>query len=64
MHHFTSVQLTTTADQSLNGYMVASREDTGSPLAADVAYVGSWEMGTGMKLICGGVSIYTKMNAI
>ena len=54
---FGLVQLTTTEDQSLNGYMVAPREDTGTPLAADVAYVGSWEMGAGMKLICGGVSM-------
>ena len=42
--------------ESLNGYMVAPREDTGAPLGQDVAYVGSWEMGTDMKLICDGVS--------
>ena len=56
---FTSVQLTTTADESINGYMVASRQDTGTLLGADVATVGaSWEMGTDMKLVCGGVSIH------
>ena len=42
--------------ESLNGYMVAPREDTGTPLGPDVVYVGSWEMGTDMKLICDGVS--------
>ena len=42
--------------ESLNGYMVAPREDTGTPLGPDVAYVGSWELGTDMKLICNGVS--------
>ena len=41
--------------ESLNGYMVAPREDTGT-LGADVAYVGSWELGTDMKLACNGVS--------
>ena len=51
------MQLTTTVDQSLNGYMVASREGTDSALDANVAYVGSWEMGTDMKLLCDGVSI-------
>ena len=35
--------------------MVAPREDTGT-LGADVAYVGSWELGTDMKLVCNGVS--------
>ena len=52
----TSVQLTTTADQSLNGYMVASREDTGTELDGNVSYVGSWEQGTGMKVLCNRVS--------
>ena len=52
----TSVQLTTTADQSLNGYMVASREDTDTGLGGNVSYVGSWEVGSGMKLLCNGVS--------
>ena len=42
--------------ESLNGYMVAPREDAGDQLGPDVAYVGSWEMGTDMKLICNGVS--------
>ena len=59
--HFTSVQLTTTADDSLNGYMVASREDTETTvhyttLNENVSYVGSWETGTDMKLLCNGVS--------
>ena len=59
----TSVQLTLDREvkgisvESLNGYMVAPREDTGTPLGADVAYVGSWERGTDMKLVCNGVSI-------
>ena len=53
----TSVQLST-SDHSLNGYMVAPREDTGTPLGPGVAYVGSWELGTDMKLICGGVSTF------
>ena len=44
--------------ESLNGYMVAPREDTGTPLGPDVDYVGSWEMGTDMKLICDGVSTF------
>ena len=60
----TSVQLSTTADVSLNGYMVAPREDTGAPLGPDVAYVGSWESGTDMKLICGGVSTFIYSNII
>ena len=42
--------------ESLNGYMVAPREDTGAPLDGNVSYVGSWELGTDMKLICDGVS--------
>ena len=50
------MQLTTTADVSLNGYMVASRENTGTPLDGNVSYVGSWENGTDMKLLCNGVS--------
>ena len=53
---FTSVQLTTIADRSLNGYMVASREDTGTGLGGNVPYVGTWEAGSGMKLLCNGVS--------
>ena len=59
----TSVQLTTTdpGDDSLNGYMVAPREDTGAPLSPDVAYVGSWESGADMKLICGGVSTFIRI---
>ena len=54
----TSVQLATTdpADLSLNGYMVAPREDTGATLDGNVSYVGSWETGTDMKLLCNGVS--------
>ena len=62
----TSVQLTTTdpGDQSLNGYMVAPREDTGAPLGPDVAYVGSWESGTDIKLLCGGVSTFIYSNII
>ena len=59
--HFTSVQLTTTADVSLNGYMVASRKDTETTvhyttLDGNVSYVGSWENGTDMKLLCNEVS--------
>ena len=55
---FTPVQLTTTADQSLNGYMVASREDTGIALDGNVPYVGSWERNeTSMNLRCNGVSV-------
>ena len=50
------MQLTTTADVSLNGYMVAPREDTGAPLDGNVPYVGSWENGADMKLLCNGVS--------
>ena len=50
------MELTTTADQSLNGYMVASREDTGTEPDGNVPYVGTWEQGTGMKLLCNGVS--------
>ena len=42
--------------ESLNGYMVAPREDKGDQLGPDVDYMGSWEMGTDMKLICNGVS--------
>ena len=61
MFPFTSVQLITTADQSLNGYMVASREDTGTELDGNVSYVGSWEQGTGMKLLCDGVSTFIKV---
>ena len=58
----TSVQLTLdrvvggNPQESLNGYMVAPREDAGDQLGPDVAYVDSWEMGTDMKLICDGVS--------
>ena len=44
--------------ESLNGYMVAPREDTGTPLDGTVSYVGSWELGTLMKLICNGVSTF------
>ena len=55
LFHFTSVQLTAT-DYSLNGYMVAPREDMGTPLDGSVAYVGSWETGTDIKLLCNGVS--------
>ena len=58
LYTYYTVQLTTTEDESLNGFMVASREDTGTPLGADVAYVGSWEMGTDIKLVCGGVRIH------
>ena len=50
------MQLTTTEDQSLNGYMVASRLDTGTTLDGNVPYVGTWEAGSGMKLLCNGVS--------
>ena len=53
----TSVQLTTTEDESLNGFMVASREDTGPMLDGSAPYVGSWEVGTDTKLVCAGVSI-------
>ena len=53
--HFTSVQLTTTADVSLNGYMVSPREDTEVPLDGNVSYVGSWENGTDIKLLCNKV---------
>ena len=60
----TSVQLSTTADGSLNGYMVAPREDTGAPLGPDVAYVGSWENGADMKLLCNGVSTVIYYNII
>ena len=49
------MQLTTT-DYSLNGYMVAPRVDTGAPLDGNVPYVGSWETGTDLKLLCNGVS--------
>ena len=52
------MQLTTTApgDNSLNGYMVAPRENTGAPLDGNVPYVGSWESGTDIKVLCNGVS--------
>ena len=55
---FTSVQLSTTdpGDYFLNGYMVAPREDTGTPLDGNVSYVGSWENGTDLKLLCNKVS--------
>ena len=44
--------------ESLNGYMVAPREDTGT-LGADVPYVGSWVLeGTDQKHVCGDVSTY------
>ena len=58
MIYFTSVQLTITApeDNSLNGYMVAPREDTGTPLDGNVSHVGSWENGTDMKFMCNGAS--------
>ena len=58
--HFTSVQLTTTDpdNKSLNGYMVAPREDTGTTLDGSVAYVGSWETGTDLNLRCNGVSTF------
>ena len=43
--------------ESLNGYMVAPREDTGT-LGADVPYVGSWVLeGADQKHVCGDVSI-------
>ena len=51
------------SQESLNGYMVAPREDTGT-LGADVAYVGSWELGTHMKLVCNGVSTLVPVFAI
>ena len=62
--HFTSVQLTTTdpEDVSLNGFMVAPREDTATALDGSVAYVGSWEKETGMKLLCNGVSTFEYKN--
>ena len=52
------MQLTTTdpEDISLNGYMVAPRKDTGALLDGNVPYVGSWEAGMDMKLLCNGVS--------
>ena len=52
------MQLSTTdpLDMSLYGYMVAPREDTGTALDGSVSYVGSWENGTDMKLLCNGVS--------
>ena len=52
------MQLTTTdpAAASLNGYMVAPREATGASLDGNVSYVGSWENGADMKLLCNGVS--------
>ena len=58
--HFISVQLTTTDpdNESLNGYMVAPREDTGTTLDGSVAYVGSWETGTDLKLRCNGVCTF------
>ena len=54
---FTSVQLTTTdpGDESLNGYMVSPREDTGTIFDGNALYVGSWETGTDVKLQCDGV---------
>ena len=57
----TSVQLSTTdpEDNSLNGYMVAPREDTEAPPDGSVAYVGSWETGTDIKLLCNEVSTCT-----
>ena len=58
----TSVQLTldrtvnNNPGESLNGYMVAPREDTGT-LGADVPYVGSWVLlGADQKHVCGNVS--------
>ena len=59
----TSVQLSTSL-HSLNGYMVAPREDTGTPLGPGVAYVGSWELGTGMKLLCNGVSTFYTITSL
>ena len=56
--HFTSVQLTTTADVSL---MVSPREDTEVPLDGNVSYVGSWEIGTDIKLLCNKVHVCTCM---
>ena len=55
--YFTSVQLIKTdpGDPFLNGYMVAPREDTGTPLDGSVVYVGNWESGTDVKLQCNGV---------
>ena len=58
LFHFTLVQLATTApgDYSLNGYMVAPREDTGATFDGSASYVGSWETGIDMKLLCNRVS--------
>ena len=55
--HFISVQLSTTdpGDLSLNGYMVAPREDTGTTFDGSASYVGSWENGTDIKLLCNKV---------
>ena len=52
------MQLTTTdpENNSLNDYMLARREDTGTPLDVNISYVGSWENGTDMKFLCNGVS--------
>ena len=44
------------SQESLNGYMLAPREDTETPVDGNVPYVGSWELGTDMKLVCDGVS--------
>lgn len=63
--HFpiTSVQLTLNRSvtgnsmESLNGYMVAPREDTGV-LGAGVAYLGSWILGSDQKHVCGNVSTF------
>ena len=59
-----SVQLTlnrtvnSNPGESLNGYMVAPREDTGTPLSGDVPYVGSWLLeGADQKHVCGDVSM-------
>ena len=56
--HFNSVQLSTTDPMavSLNGYMVAPREDTRPSFDRNASYVGSWENGTDMKLLCNEVS--------
>ena len=45
--------------ESLNGYMVAPREDTGTSLSGAVPYVGSWVLeGADQKHVCGNVSTY------
>ena len=57
MQLFLNRAITGNPTESINGYMVAPRVDTGR-LGPDVAYVGTWELGPDQKHVCGEVSIY------